>query len=357
MVGDAAFVREFAHPRVTLRAICRRIGPAVSKRGCWRSCRPATSTPASPSRCASAGRKRGPRAPSAGSASSGASRRSLAPSMVRAPDRATTSRSPRLASLGGAAVRSTPAGAARHVQSGAGVLGGAAAADGRATPACWSMAIDPSWDNFTNKLIPVRQVDPPDRLERPHEAAGDELHGYDAGEIRVAGAPQLDRYFRDAVTVSRRGVLRAGWRRSCRKLLTLTTTPRALYPHHDHVLRALARAMRERRPRAGAGAGPPASARRPLPLRRVRACPGRDHREAVPRHGQGRRRPGHRRHAGASGTSATRCATPTSSSTSRRRSPSRRHLRHAGRQHLLRRPEREPRLRGRRGATTASRTT
>ncbi len=41
------------------------------------------------------------------------------------------------------------------------------------------MAIDPSWDNFTNKLIPVRQVD---RLVVWNEIMKEQavsLHGYD----------------------------------------------------------------------------------------------------------------------------------------------------------------------------------
>jgi hypothetical protein len=58
-----------------------------------------------------------------------------------------------------------------------------------------SMAVDPSWDNFTNKLIPVRRVN--------------RLIVWNPG----------------------------------RRLVTLTTTPRELYPHHDHVLRVMVEAM------------------------------------------------------------------------------------------------------------------
>jgi hypothetical protein len=59
-----------------------------------------------------------------------------------------------------------------------------------------TMAIDPSWDNFTNKLIPVRQVD---RLVVWNEIMKEQavsLHGYDPSAISVAGAPQFDPHFR-----------------------------------------------------------------------------------------------------------------------------------------------------------------
>ena len=77
-----------------------------------------------------------------------------------------------------------------------------------------SMAIDPSWDNFTNKLIPVRQVD---RLVVWNEIMKQQaiaLHGYGADAIRVAGAPQFDPHFRAANAAS--GVLQAHRRRSRR---------------------------------------------------------------------------------------------------------------------------------------------
>jgi hypothetical protein len=48
-----------------------------------------------------------------------------------------------------------------------------------------SMAVDPSWDNFTNKLLPVRRVD---RLVVWNDVMRDqaiEFHGYQPEEIRV----------------------------------------------------------------------------------------------------------------------------------------------------------------------------
>ena len=104
-----------------------------------------------------------------------------------------------------------------------------------------SMAIDPSWDNFTNKLIPVRQVD---RLVVWNEIMKSQaigLHGYDPAAISVAGAPQFDPHFR-ARTPRAEFFARIG-ADSGRKLIALTTTPRSLYSHHDHVLRELVKAM------------------------------------------------------------------------------------------------------------------
>jgi CDP-glycerol glycerophosphotransferase (TagB/SpsB family) len=103
------------------------------------------------------------------------------------------------------------------------------------------MAIDPSWDNFTNKLIPVRQVD---RLLVWNEIMKEQavsLHGYDPSAISVAGAPQFDPHFR-ARTPRDEFFARIGADPD-RRLIALTTTPRSLYGHHDHVLRVLVRAM------------------------------------------------------------------------------------------------------------------
>jgi hypothetical protein len=104
-----------------------------------------------------------------------------------------------------------------------------------------SMAIDPSWDNFTNKLIPVRQVD---RLVVWNEIMKSQavaLHGYDPAAVSVAGAPQFDPHFR-ARTPRGEFFARIGADPD-RKLIALTTTPRSLYSHHDHVLRGLVTAI------------------------------------------------------------------------------------------------------------------
>ena len=108
-----------------------------------------------------------------------------------------------------------------------------------------AMALDPSWDNFTNKLVPVRHVD---RLIVWNEIMKEQavsLHGYEPSAISVAGAPQFDPHFR-ARTPRAEFFARIGADPN-RKLIALTTTPRSLYTHHDHVLRELVKAMQDGR--------------------------------------------------------------------------------------------------------------
>jgi hypothetical protein len=107
-----------------------------------------------------------------------------------------------------------------------------------------SMAVDPSWDNFTNKLIPVRRVD---RLVVWNDLMKQQaiaLHGYRPDDIRVAGTPQWDLYFRPGTLISRAAFCETIGADPDRALITLTTTPRELYPHHDHVLRVMTEALR-----------------------------------------------------------------------------------------------------------------
>ena len=69
------------------------------------------------------------------------------------------------------------------------------------------MAIDPSWDNFTNKLLPVRRVD---RLLVWNELMREQAmrwHGYQPEDIRICGAPQFDGYFARGTTTTPRRVL------------------------------------------------------------------------------------------------------------------------------------------------------
>lgn len=106
-----------------------------------------------------------------------------------------------------------------------------------------AMAIDPSWDNFTNKLLPVRRVD---RLlvwnDLMREQAV-EFHGYRAEMIRLCGAPQFDGYYRGAPQSSREEFFRRIGADPRRKLIALTTTPRELYPYHTDVVRQISRAI------------------------------------------------------------------------------------------------------------------
>ena len=106
-----------------------------------------------------------------------------------------------------------------------------------------TMAIDPSWDNFTNKLLPVRRVD---RLLVWNELMRQQAiawHGYQPENIRLCGAPQFDGYFREGPRISRDEFFRRVGADPSRRLVTVTTTPRELYPHHDHVVRALSAAI------------------------------------------------------------------------------------------------------------------
>jgi hypothetical protein len=106
-----------------------------------------------------------------------------------------------------------------------------------------SMAVDPSWDNFTNKLIPVRRVNRLIVWNELMKQQAVEFHGYAPDEVRVAGTPQWDLYFKEGTTAPREAFFRQIGADPSRKLVTVTTTPRELYPHHDHVLRVLIRAM------------------------------------------------------------------------------------------------------------------
>jgi hypothetical protein len=108
-----------------------------------------------------------------------------------------------------------------------------------------SMAIDPSWDNFTNKVLPVRRVDRLIVWNELMKRQAVELHGYHDDEIRVAGTPQWDLYFQRGVTITREEFCRQIGADPACKLVTVTTTPRELYAHHDHVLRVLHRAIRD----------------------------------------------------------------------------------------------------------------
>lgn len=113
------------------------------------------------------------------------------------------------------------------------------------------MVIDASWDNFTNKLLPVRQVD---RLVVWNEIMKDQavrLHGYRPEAVSVAGAPQFDVHFRAQARCTRAEFFQRVGADPSRKLIVLTTTPRVLYRHHDYVLRELSAAI-ERGPLAGA---------------------------------------------------------------------------------------------------------
>lgn len=102
-----------------------------------------------------------------------------------------------------------------------------------------TMAIDPSWDNFTNKLIPVRRVD---RLVVWNTIMRDQavaLHGYRPDDLRLAGTPQWDSYFHDGVITSRDEFFRRIGANPAKKLVTLTTSPLELYAYYDSLIESL----------------------------------------------------------------------------------------------------------------------
>jgi CDP-glycerol:poly(glycerophosphate) glycerophosphotransferase len=109
-----------------------------------------------------------------------------------------------------------------------------------------SVAVDASWDNFTNKVLPVRRVDRLVVWNTLMKQQAAELHGYRPEQVRVTGTPHWDLYFRGHGSARDVFLRRIGADPS-RKLITLTTTPLELYPHYDHVLRVLIGAMQDRR--------------------------------------------------------------------------------------------------------------
>jgi len=106
-----------------------------------------------------------------------------------------------------------------------------------------TIVVDPSWDNFTNKLIPVRRADRLVVWNDIMKQQAVELHGYDAAQIRVSGPPHWDRYFRSGPVVSRDAFFARIGADPSRRLVTLMTTGKALYDHHPRVVRLLMNAI------------------------------------------------------------------------------------------------------------------
>ena len=105
------------------------------------------------------------------------------------------------------------------------------------------MVIDASWDNFTNKLLPVRQADRLVVWNNLMKEQAVTLHGYQPEAVRVTGAPQFDVHFKPQLRATRDEFFRRVGADPSRKLIVVTTTPRSLYRHHDHVLRTLSAAI------------------------------------------------------------------------------------------------------------------
>jgi len=107
-----------------------------------------------------------------------------------------------------------------------------------------TMAVDLSWDNLTNKLFPIRRVDRLVVWNSTMKREAQELHGYSADMIAVAGPPQFDGYFSGERRTSRQDFCRRVGLDPSRRLLTVTTIPAESYPHHDIVIDRLLEALR-----------------------------------------------------------------------------------------------------------------
>ena len=106
-----------------------------------------------------------------------------------------------------------------------------------------SVAIDASWDNFTNKILPVRRVSRLLVWNELMKAQAVDLHGYRPDEVQVTGPPHWDVYFRGGRPATRETFFRRVGADPARKLVTLTTSARELYPHYERLVRLLIDAM------------------------------------------------------------------------------------------------------------------
>ena len=105
-------------------------------------------------------------------------------------------------------------------------------------------AVDLSWDNLTNKLLPIRRLDRLVVWNSTMKREASELHGYDPADIDVAGPPQFDAYFRGDARSTRADFCRRAGVDPSRRLITLTTIPAESYPRHDVVIDRLLDAIR-----------------------------------------------------------------------------------------------------------------
>jgi len=106
-----------------------------------------------------------------------------------------------------------------------------------------TIVVDPSWDNFTNKLIPVRRADRIVVWNDIMKQQAIELHGYGPKQVRVAGPPHWDRYFRPGSVMSREAFFSRIGADASRRLVTLMTTGKTLYDHYPRVVRILMKAI------------------------------------------------------------------------------------------------------------------
>jgi hypothetical protein len=106
-----------------------------------------------------------------------------------------------------------------------------------------TIVVDPSWDNFTNKLIPVRRADRIVVWNDIMKQQAVDLHGYEPEQVRVSGPPHWDRYFRAGPVVARDTFFARIGADPTRRLITLMTTGRTLYDHYPRVVQLLMKAI------------------------------------------------------------------------------------------------------------------
>ena len=102
-----------------------------------------------------------------------------------------------------------------------------------------TIIVDASWDNFTNKLIPVRRADRLVVWNDIMKQQAVDLHGYAPDQVRVSGPPHWDRYFRQGPVISRSAFFAKIGADPSRRLVTLMTTGKTLYDHYPRVVRIL----------------------------------------------------------------------------------------------------------------------
>jgi hypothetical protein len=106
-----------------------------------------------------------------------------------------------------------------------------------------TIAIDASWDNFTNKILPVRRVTRLVVWNELMKRQAIDFHGYESDQIEISGVPHWDLYFRENTASTRESFFHRINADPSRKLVTLTTTPRELHEHYEHLLRVMIGAM------------------------------------------------------------------------------------------------------------------
>jgi hypothetical protein len=106
------------------------------------------------------------------------------------------------------------------------------------------LAIDLSWDHFTTKTAPLRRVAGLAVWNDTMKRQAVEIHGYDAGQVCVAGVPQFDIYADPATFLSREAFCQRIGADPAKKLVTLTTIPPVLYTYHDVVIDEILAALR-----------------------------------------------------------------------------------------------------------------